>query len=702
MPPLRVSNKGMYGSNEFEANSVEATFHEGLDLLEANHCEEALRSFDWVIQHSPHHADAHYYRGLALLSLQRGREAVSALRQAVELAPTESSYAMHLGYALLVTGRPNEAEAYLAHALEIEPYSAQARTYYAATLAALGKLEDARVEFETVLTQEPDNAEVRQHYAALLHKLGLEDEALEQCEVVLELQPFNVEALSLAATIAANRGDHPAAIRYLRQLTALTPTNVRAWLNLISHYEAIDRSDAVISLVTEAINEGVLDARLLLARGRHYMARRLLDKALTDFEAALELNSRLFEAHLYAAQALGALGRLRQALHHATLAVRLRSNDRTALLVKAEIHRLLGETAAENECLSIIIANSPRDFGLVQRKVQNLLSRGQYAEAFTTLDQYLHHRPRHRQAWMLYAEVAERMGNEGVAWRAYRRLLGLGKVPVTGYLAYAAFLVRRHQLALAADVLQTAAAHYPTEPTIQACRAAVLETLGRAEEAKHHLQRYLEVGSPNGEILWLLGRAHYLLGEYAEALEVFRQARTLHSDTHGSAAPTFQCLIAEAYTLHHLGRTAEGIRLLERCFSQYARHELEYFEALGELNEWAGNHGKALSLYAWGLEREPHHAALHYRMARVLARLHSWKAALDHLRQAIGADPNLASAAKSEKLFRPLWLVPSFHKLVRTAAPAAPPPHRLVLLLMSCIGLIAILMLLHALLFDSQ
>ncbi|MGB9692263.1 MAG: tetratricopeptide repeat protein, partial [Candidatus Sumerlaeaceae bacterium] len=636
----------MFGFNEFEANSIEAAFHEGLDLLEADHWEEALCSFEWVLDHNPEHADAHYYRGLTLLHLNRAKDAVESFRRATRLSPTDPSYRTHFGYSLLAVGRAQEAAEQLSHALELDPTSVQAMLYHAAAMAAMGHLVDARAELEAILEREPENLDVRRHYAALLHKMGDDDALLEQCHEILARQPHNVEALGLAASVAMRRGDHVAAIRYLRQQTALEPNNVRAWLNLAALYENIDRSDAVVLLVTEALENGAEDARLYVARARHYLAQRQLAKAAEDLERALELNDRHFEAHLLLAQALAATGRLRPAMRHATLAVRLRSNDRAALLLKADIHRLLGEVEGENQCLTILIANSPRDFSLVQRKVQNLLGQGQYAEALTTLDQYLYHQPRYRAAWLLYADVAEKLGNEGAAWRAYRRLMGMGNVPVAVFLAYAAFLVRRAKLELAADVLAAAAAQHPKEVTIQACWAAVLQNLGRAVEAKRHLQDYLARATPSGEILWLLGRSHYLLQEYREALDVFREARAMGADSHGVMAPTFPCVVAEAYTLHHLGRTAEGIRLLEQTFGHYAKHETEFYEALGELNEFAGNAGRALALYARGLERESAHAPLHFRTARVLTRLHSWKLALDHLRRAVELEPALAGQAR--------------------------------------------------------
>lgn len=654
----------MHGFNEFEANSVEATFQEGLDLLEADHCEEALQSFQWVIDHSPDHAEAHYYRGLTLLHLNRVRDALEAFKRAVALWPTEPMYVTHLGYALLAAGRPREALAELERALELQPDSVQAHLYHAAALAATDDLAGARRELETLIEQEPDNIDIRRHFAALLNKIGDEEGVLTQCRIILAQDPNQLDAIALAANVWLRRGDYASAVRYLRQQVLLDPANVRAWLNLLAAYEMLDRSDAVVAMASEALELGTEDPRLYLARARHLLAQHRLDDAITDLRAALALDERLFEAHLLLAQALGSTGKLRAALQHAARATHLRPNDRAALLLQADLHRLLGEIEAETRCLATLLAAAPRDFALLQRQVKNLLALKREDDVFATLDQFLSHEPHHQAAWLLYAEAAEQLANEGAAWRAYRRLLGLGRVSVAAYLAYAAFLVRRHRLEAAANVLDAATAHYPHEATLQACRAAVLQNLGRPAEACHHLETYLRSAPPSGEILWLLGRAYYMLGHYGRALDAFRRARELAGASERLAAPTFQCLLAEAYTLHHLGRTHEAIALLENNFGQYSHHQTDYFEALGELHEFAGHHAKALMLYGRGLESEPARASLHYRRARLLARLRSWRRALESLRQALDSDPSLAAHVRREKLFRPLWLLPAFHRLL--------------------------------------
>jgi superkiller protein 3 len=656
----------MYGFSDYEANSIEATFREGLDLLEADHCEEALEAFDWVINRSPEYAEAYFYRGVALLNLNRSQEAVHSLQRAVELAPTDTSYLSHLGYAYLVSGKPRSALEPLERSIALAPDNVQSRAFYALALKGVGNIDRAREELERALDLEPDNADLLFHYGAILRHLGREDDALSQWEKLLRKNPNHVDALGACGGVWMRRQDYAKAVTYLRQVTSLAPHHVGAWINLLSAYEMLDRSDAVIAMASDAIENGVEEPRIYVMRGKHYLAGGKTREAISDLEHAVLLADKNFEAHFLLAHALGAQGRVRQALKHASRAVDLRPHDRLALLIKAELHRALGDLAGETECLTILLADSPREFYLVQRKVQNLVQLGQFDEALITLDQYLHHQPANHAAWLLYAEVAEKSGNDGAAWRAYRRMIGIGKVPAAGYLAYAAFLVRHKRLELAADVLSAGAAVHPRDASLQACRAASLQNLGRAAESRTYLEDFIRVGEASSEILWLLGRAYYMLGNYVQALEAFREARQLDCAPHRNIAPNFQCLIAEAYTLHHLGRTTQGIQLLEQAGGRYGNREVEYLEALGELNEFAGNYGRALALYERALGMQPSYAPVLYRCARVSARLRSWRISLEYLTRAIAADESLATVARSEKLFRPLWLTPKFHRLVQT------------------------------------
>jgi tetratricopeptide (TPR) repeat protein len=74
--------------NEYELHSPESMFHEGMDLLESDHLEEALSSFDRVVSVQPYNADAFFQKGVTLIKLGRVGDAVKSFEAAISLSPT--------------------------------------------------------------------------------------------------------------------------------------------------------------------------------------------------------------------------------------------------------------------------------------------------------------------------------------------------------------------------------------------------------------------------------------------------------------------------------------------------------------------------------------------------------------------------------------------------------------------------------------
>ncbi|AXA36641.1 TPR domain protein, putative component of TonB system [Candidatus Sumerlaea chitinivorans] len=655
----------MYDFNEHEAGSTDSAFQEGMDLLESDHFEEALEAFDVVLRQQPMHVDALFYRGVALLHLGRLADALRSFREAVDLSPIEPLYLSHYGYALLLHGDLEEALECFDRALEIQPDLHQVKVYKASAMIGMRRLRAARDLLEEVLADHPDEIEAMRLYAGLLAAIGEDEAALEQCDRILRINPNHLEALARKASIYLRKENYVEAIKCLRQQTALNPADLQAWGLLLDAYEKIGRRDAVIAFATEALEEGVEAPPIFYSRAKAFYAEGRLDEALSDLRECIELEERFFDAHLLMARVLLAKGRLRAATTSCARALQIRPSDRAALMLKADLHRRLGEREAELHYLTTLLALDPTDFTLARLKVENLLSRGMAAEARAVVDRFLHRSPDHPLALLLYAELCERCVDEGGARRAYRRLLALPKIAPAAYLAYAAFLVRQTDLAQAARVLDEGAAAFPADAAIQSCRAAVYQTIGAPERAFEILDEYLSRATPNSELYWLHGRSLYMLGRYAEALTAFERARELQNSPRSGAAPNFHCLVAEAYTLHQLGRTVDAIRLLERHAGDYQQFESEYQEALAELYEWQGAVAKAYSIYRRVLESSPDRPSLHYRCARAAARLRLTDAVMAHLRRAVEQNPAFGELALNEPAFSAYRWSPTFNRLLR-------------------------------------
>ncbi len=294
------------------------------------------------------------------------------------------------------------------------------------------------------------------------------------------------------------------------------------------------------------------------------------------------------------ARVLLAKGRLRAATTSCARALQIRPSDRAALMLKADLHRRLGEREAELHYLTTLLALDPTDFTLARLKVENLLSRGMAAEARAVVDRFLHRSPDHPLALLLYAELCERCVDEGGARRAYRRLLALPKIAPAAYLAYAAFLVRQTDLAQAARVLDEGAAAFPADAAIQSCRAAVYQTIGAPERAFEILDEYLSRATPNSELYWLHGRSLYMLGRYAEALTAFERARELQNSPRSGAARIFIALWQRLTPCTSSAGPWMQFGSLSGMRGTTSNFESEYQEALAELRRLAVGRSSSL------------------------------------------------------------------------------------------------------------
>src|SRR5690606_22284192 len=98
------------------------------------------------------------------------------------------------------------------------------------------------------------------------------------------------------------------------------------------------------------------------------------------------------------------------------------------------------------------------------------------------------------------------------------------------------------------------------DASIHTLRAIVYQTLERHEECIKNLLDFVATGNAPAEVNWLLGKSFYAISSYEKALDSFQKARKANgSITLETDVPEFKCLVAEAYSLHALNRTAEAI-----------------------------------------------------------------------------------------------------------------------------------------------
>lgn len=144
--------------------------------------EEALESYDQVIEFRPDNEGAMLGRGELLVRMDRIDDAVAQYRAAVKKFPDSASSLNALGYTLADrTERYGEAARLIRKALKLDPGSPAIIDSLGWVLYRQGKLEEALVQLEKAYEGFPD-AEVAAHIVEVLWKLEREEEALTMLE----------------------------------------------------------------------------------------------------------------------------------------------------------------------------------------------------------------------------------------------------------------------------------------------------------------------------------------------------------------------------------------------------------------------------------------------------------------------------------------------------------------------------------------
>lgn len=187
----------------------------GLCLAMMGRAEEALAHFDTALDINPAYAEAHLNRGIILNELGRHEEAKVALAKAGEIDTRDSTlFPSELGNELadahaklgdlyLVAGFPEKAVDHFRQALEVRPRFQDIRSRYAEALIQLGELPKAREELDTVLHARPHMAEARIRLGVVLQRLGEKERAVEEWRRCAADDPEDMRPRAYLASVGA-------------------------------------------------------------------------------------------------------------------------------------------------------------------------------------------------------------------------------------------------------------------------------------------------------------------------------------------------------------------------------------------------------------------------------------------------------------------------------------------------------------------
>ncbi|HVI03903.1 MAG TPA: tetratricopeptide repeat protein, partial [Enhygromyxa sp.] len=535
----------------------------GLGLLAADRHEDALAYFDAEEPRSQ------LYRAWALLGLERVEEArkaaeavtavrandrgaqlavlharfaanpidgIAAMRQAAAAASNHLALHEALMNAVHSQGRLGEA-ASIGRKLDLGAASAAHKAEIlrrrAGVAAAQGQLGEAMRLLEQALESDPSSLAAKLARIELwLHNRDFVTLRTE-VDVLTREHPTDPEVLKLAARVDLEAGRADDARTWLTQLGELASTDpevhdilgqAHAYANEVAQARAaFAESRKLDPLYWWAT---VHEADLLVRDLQPDAALKLLTEqqaALTEQDAKSSSRGRRALAALARHRAVvhRGSGQLEQALTAAEEAIATDASDNDALLLRAQLLGELGQRSAHEEALTELHERTGGYPGLTEPLGKVLLRKNKLAELEALIGEQLDSEDASRE--ILLTGAALRLAQEQAeqARKLAQRVLDRDPTDGRAHLLLGRAMLLEGEYARALDEIQSAQTR-EGDPEVELWLGQALEYNARADEARGHYTRALELDPHNLEAAALLGRLFAYEGASRKAIELLQ------------------------------------------------------------------------------------------------------------------------------------------------------------------------------------
>jgi len=174
---------------------------QGIDLFTEGKYDEAIKSFEKVIEKFPESIEGHYNLGLSYLRKGDIDQAIASFEKAAALNPEALAIFSALGEAYFNKGENEKAVENYLLAIKIAPEDPKPQYNLGMVYYKLDKTEEALLAFDRCIALAPDNSTARYQAGLASIKHGDFQRAIEYFESFLKLEPNASEANQVKAII---------------------------------------------------------------------------------------------------------------------------------------------------------------------------------------------------------------------------------------------------------------------------------------------------------------------------------------------------------------------------------------------------------------------------------------------------------------------------------------------------------------------
>lgn len=284
-----------------------------LNLLNTGQLQSAEIAAKQLLRNYPQALILHSVLGSSCAAQRKFDEAVISFQRVVDLNPNSAETHSNLGLVLLEQGRPQEAIASFRKALSLQPQSAELHFNLGIAQANAGKADDAIASYKKALALKPGLAVAHYNLATVLQAQGQFDAAIASYRKALDIEPGFFEAYGNMGTILQQQGRLAEAVASYRQALAIH-ADARGHFNLATALRDQGLLDEAIASYRNALalQPGYAEAHNNLGEALRDQGR--MDEAVAQYQRALAINPQHAEASYNMAQFLYDAGQLDEAI----------------------------------------------------------------------------------------------------------------------------------------------------------------------------------------------------------------------------------------------------------------------------------------------------------------------------------------------------------------------------------------------------
>ncbi len=511
--------------------------------------DKALEAAKAAHRMSPNHAGARVVIAERLIADGEIDSAYELLQLPAGLAPNEQGAPLAVARAdrsaalALVArieeqrGRLGAAREMYERAVELDASNAQAALGAARLVLLEGAREDALARFQAVIgaavapgaeldaTGKPRiQVEAKVGASEALVAMGRAGEAKELLADLKTEEPVNVHVELWQGKIADALGDSEQAVRHLRNAIELDSKAFPAYMALAQHYKSTKRPGEAVAVLQEAQKNVEITAEVRRLLGDAELERNRIDAAITQYQAALEMEPRDSSAQFGLAVAF----RRKLALDDAAAALdtveELDAKYPGLRLERGRLAEARGDLEGAVAAYRAALEQTPADLALQSRLGAVLMMTGKLDEADAILREVLRAQPYSAEAEHYLGRIEMEQGDRTTARQHFLRAIRLE--PQNGlyhmYVAWAA--LDSNEMTTALRELDTALSLDPTLGDAYWLRARIRIRAGTVRDALADLQRAIELNPSRVEAWADIGECHYQLGQVKEAIAAFKKA----------------------------------------------------------------------------------------------------------------------------------------------------------------------------------